>query len=251
MKKYFQAPWRTKDVLIVLLIVIVAVVALNFGLSKFGLDEILKTFLKDSNSGYKTITVVGVFMVQSLILMLPLLILSIRKEGSFKWRELGFSRGGIWKSLLPAFVGYLSYVGISIVITATVLLSGIKIPGYQIQAPIIPVFGESGPALFVAGIIVLFVAPFVEEIFFRGFMLQGFVNDLGKYVGAILTAVLFAAFHLEFGSFIPVIILGIILSVLFIRSKSIWPCLWFHLINNTVAFVMQILIVKQIIQLDF
>lgn len=242
MKKYFQAPWRTKDVLIVLLIVIVAIL---------GISELLKTLLKDPNANYKTLTVVGIFIVQSLILMFPLLILSIHKEGKWKWRELGFSRGGIWKSLLPAFVGYLSYIGISVIITAIVLFWGIKIPGYQLQTPIIPIFGESSVALLVAGAIVIFVAPFIEEIFFRGFVLQGFVNDLGKYVGAIFTAILFAAFHLEFGSFIPVMILGLILSVLFIRSKSIWPCLWFHLINNTVAFIAQILIVKQIIQLDF
>lgn len=244
MPNHFQATWTIKNVIYVLLAVVGAFVLINSIFQFTGLNVAIKAAVPQN------LLIIFVFIIQSLILLLPIVVLSFIKQKKWKWSDFGFTKKNVFKSIIPAIGGYLIYLGITLMITLVVLYGGIKIPGYQISQPVLPLFGTSNLSLMIAGIIIIFIAPFIEEIFFRGFVLQGLVNGTNKYFGAIATAIIFAVIHLQFGSFLPIFILGLILSVLFIRSKSIWPCLWFHVINNVVAFVIELLILKGVIPLD-
>ena len=87
------------------------------------------------------------------------------------------------------------------------------------------------------GMLLIVVAPFAEELFFRGFLYQAFRNSFGVLPGALLSAVIFGAIHLEFFKLVQLAILGVILALLFEKTKSLWSPIMLHALNNTLAFI--------------
>lgn len=87
------------------------------------------------------------------------------------------------------------------------------------------------------GMLLIVVAPFAEELFFRGFLYQAFRNSFGVLPGALLSALIFGAIHFEFFKLVQLAILGVILALLFEKTQSLWPPIILHGINNTLAFV--------------
>jgi CAAX protease family protein len=87
------------------------------------------------------------------------------------------------------------------------------------------------------GFLLIAVAPVAEEIFFRGFLYQAFRNSIGVWPGALLSAVTFGIIHLEFFKVVQLAILGLILALLFEKTRSLWPPIILHAINNTLAFI--------------
>jgi membrane protease YdiL (CAAX protease family) len=86
------------------------------------------------------------------------------------------------------------------------------------------------------GVLLIGVAPFAEELFFRGFLYQAFRNSFGILPGALLSAVIFGAIHFEFFKLVQLAILGVILALLFEKTKSLWPPIMLHAVNNALAF---------------
>jgi len=83
--------------------------------------------------------------------------------------------------------------------------------------------------------LVIAVMPGIcEELMFRGFLIRFF--EKGKFwQPVIISALLFALFHLDPFRFIPVLILGILLGYLSSRSGSIINSMLSHTINNSLA----------------
>lgn len=86
-------------------------------------------------------------------------------------------------------------------------------------------------------LLVIAVLPgLCEELLFRGFMPRFFEKYSPKSV-IIITALLFATFHLDPIRFFPVLLLGMLLGYLTIRSGSIYNSMLSHAINNSLALV--------------
>ena len=79
--------------------------------------------------------------------------------------------------------------------------------------------------------------PFTEELFFRGFLLAALIPTLGGTRAAILSSAVFAAGHLMLSAALPIFITGMLLSWLYIRSRSIWPSVTAHAAQNFVVVV--------------
>lgn len=83
------------------------------------------------------------------------------------------------------------------------------------------------------------LAPFVEELVFRGILLKMFSKSCGIVFAAIITSVLFAISHGEPLQIIYTFVLGLILSLVRICSTSLWNAVALHLaFNITGAFAM-------------
>ena len=100
---------------------------------------------------------------------------------------------------------------------------------------------ESPGWFFVTGAI---VAPVVEEIFFRGFLFQGFRQKYGWVAGVLLSSLLFAAAHLEPAALIPTFVLGCVLAVVYHRANSLWPPIFFHAAINSFSLLAVYLLSK-------
>jgi membrane protease YdiL (CAAX protease family) len=86
------------------------------------------------------------------------------------------------------------------------------------------------------GMLLVVVAPFAEELFFRGFLYQAFRNSFGVLPGALLSALIFGAIHFELFKLVQLAILGVILALLFEKTQSLWPPIMLHAVNNALAF---------------
>ncbi len=74
--------------------------------------------------------------------------------------------------------------------------------------------------------------PVIEEIFFRGVILRKLTESHGNFISIILSSFLFCIVHGDFGLFIPVFFSSISISILFVISKSLFPCIMLHAFQN-------------------
>lgn len=83
---------------------------------------------------------------------------------------------------------------------------------------------------------IAFVPAIAEELTFRG-VLQPIISKMAKniHVGVWISAVIFSAFHGQFLTFLPRVLLGGILGYLLIWSGSIWTSIFAHFMNNLIA----------------
>ena len=98
---------------------------------------------------------------------------------------------------------------------------------------------ESLSALIGYGVLLAFVAPLAEEVFFRGFVFGVLREKIGVLWGALATGLVFGIVHVA-GSPIEtvgvLIILGVLLCWLYVQTGSLLPCIALHAINNSISF---------------
>ena len=136
--------------------------------------------------------------------------------GRFNWNTLGIGCGFLIASYM-----------IIILHNALLFRLGVDTQGENI----VKLFAEldSPVWFFIVGAI---FAPLVEEIFFRGFLFQGFRARYGWTTAMILSSAIFAIAHLDFVVLIPTFILGCLLAYVYHRSNSIWPGIVLHFLVN-------------------
>lgn len=77
------------------------------------------------------------------------------------------------------------------------------------------------------------VAPAVcEELAFRGFLLSGFVRGGRERLAIVLSALTFGIMHMIPQQVFNASLLGLVLGLIAIRSRSLWPGVLFHLLYN-------------------
>ena len=162
-----------------------------------------------------------------LVYILPVVIILAWKRIS--WKYLGF--GGFQWSELAIGCGLL-IVGYGVIIVHNIILFLLKVDtqGKQIQDILSSI--DSPIWFFIAAAI---VAPLVEEIFFRGFLFQGFRQRYGWVPALLLSSAIFSAAHLDPASLIPTFVLGLILSYVYHRTNSLWLGIIIHFLNNATA----------------
>src|SRR4051812_8680552 len=98
---------------------------------------------------------------------------------------------------------------------------------------------QSLAALIGYGVLLAFVAPLAEELFFRGFMFGVLRERIGVAWGALVTGLIFGLVHVA-GSPVEtvgvLVILGVLLCLLYQQTGSLLPCIAVHSINNAISF---------------
>ncbi len=92
-------------------------------------------------------------------------------------------------------------------------------------------------ALFLLAITTVLLAPFFEEIVFRGVLLPVLARIVGPIWGVIGSALVFALAHLSVGELAPLTVLGLGLAVLRLSSGRLFPCVLMHSLWNGVTFI--------------
>lgn len=83
------------------------------------------------------------------------------------------------------------------------------------------------------------LAPFAEELVFRGAILRALLRwKRNPWVGIVISAILFALIHMNPAQMPHAFLIGILLGWMYYRTDSIIPGVVYHWVNNTVAYVM-------------
>lgn len=87
-------------------------------------------------------------------------------------------------------------------------------------------------------LIIALIPAIGEELIFRGVLQRLFITLFRHvHLGIIFTAFIFSALHLQFLSFLPRFILGIIFGYFVLWNNSLWPAIIAHFINNAMAVI--------------
>jgi len=100
-------------------------------------------------------------------------------------------------------------------------------------------WGVFGIAHLLVGAVV--VAPLLEELFFRGVLLQALCLHLERgWLAILLSGVAFGLVHSQPQHVLPLATMGILLGYLRLRCRSVWPCIVLHMLFNlrTMVFVL-------------
>jgi hypothetical protein len=85
--------------------------------------------------------------------------------------------------------------------------------------------------------LMIVVAPIVEEIMFRGFLLNRWWEKYGREKAIILSSLIFGVMHLEF---IGGIVFGLVLSRIYVKTRSLIGPIVIHMSNNAVVVLLVI-----------
>jgi membrane protease YdiL (CAAX protease family) len=91
-----------------------------------------------------------------------------------------------------------------------------------------------------------FFIGFIEEIPYRGFMLQKFAERMNFWLATLITSLLFVSIHLpgwialhmlKVGAVVSIFVFGVVMAIAFKYSKSLWAPIITHSANDCLSFV--------------
>ena len=79
--------------------------------------------------------------------------------------------------------------------------------------------------------------PVLEEILFRGMILEGFLSRYKPGKAIFWSALLFGLFHMNPWQFTPAFLTGLLLGYLYLKTRSILPVIFIHIIINSFSYL--------------
>lgn len=171
-------------------------------------------------------TVLGIVVISSVLYY------EITQNNSTLMSFIGFRRSNIRLYFIYSIVGFLLIVLFSSVMN---FLSHAILP----QMPtFFDNLGTTSVSKFY--LVSIFVAPFSEEIFFRGFLQGILTKKFGLHKGIAFTVAVFSVLHTAYipysSAFLSIIFMGFVLSYVKHQTHSIIPCIVIHFLNNILAY---------------
>ncbi len=154
--------------------------------------------------------------------------------------DFGYRRISLWLG-----VGAFFAAGAGYLIVSSVYQSIVKLHGTD-KLPTDLGISTSTAALVGAAIFVCVLAPIAEEFFFRGFIFGALRrwhikihgHQIGTWVAAVETGILFGLAHTGSAAaqyLIPLGFLGFVLCIVRWKTRSLYPCMALHSVNNSIA----------------
>lgn len=90
-------------------------------------------------------------------------------------------------------------------------------------------------------LVVIFLAPVAEELFFRGVVFNAWLREGGVRWAFIGSTLLFALIHLSIAAFVPILLLGFALAWIYRRTQSLLAPIALHATFNGISVVLVLL----------
>lgn len=84
---------------------------------------------------------------------------------------------------------------------------------------------------------VCIIAPVVEETLMRGVILGGLKNTYGSITALLVSSVLFAVLHFNMAQTLSAFMCGIVLGLLYLRTRSVFCCIIAHCGYNFISYL--------------
>ncbi len=213
-------------IFILIQLAVIIIIAINGPIEDF--DQFVAQIEKLENNGFclAVMTIIGGVIIIPIILFFAWLRKEISLDDYMGFKQFTLRELWVWSLILIAFIAA----------SDLVLYSS----GHSIFSPfMIETYLSAGsvPLLLFA---LLVMAPLVEELFIRGFLLQGLrYSWLGTGGAIILTSVIWTLMHTQYEliALVHIFITGIILGGAFIKTNSIYIPLILHFLMNLIATV--------------
>ena len=81
-------------------------------------------------------------------------------------------------------------------------------------------------------------APLVEESIFRGVLYPAIKQYANRFIALLFTSLIFAAFPENLMTFVPLALFGVLLALLYDRTRVLMACVLAHFTFNAVNFLL-------------
>lgn len=175
------------------------------------------------------VTAIGFYIA----LFLGIYLFGVRRAG---WAALGV-RGTHWSYM--AIVPFLFIIGITAIGMINLLLMQVVGEFENPQVASISGGEQMSLAELIAGLLLIAgLVPVVEELFFRGMLYPLVRRHLPVLLAIVINAAIFAGVHLILFLIPSLFVVGLILAFLRAQSGSIWPGVFYHMLQNTLGMVL-------------
>jgi len=175
---------------------------------------------------------IGIALVVEWLILLALLVFWIPKVEGHSLRSIGFGKlkwRHMWMGILTYFMLLIAWIG------SYFALNAIGLEGLRSLQPMIR--EHSFPILFS----LFLTGTFLEEIFYRGYLIERLTSLTRKrWLAGFVSWIAFTFVHLKFFGLGPTLDVGILsagLVILYLKERSIWPCILVHGINDAFGFL--------------
>ena len=205
-------------------------------LFSIGLVELFSKNISNELSQSLKIFFGYLFMAVPPLLIVFYQIKSLKGEFNFKNDYFQFKFATIKNAVIYGIKGWLTIVPFVLLVS---LIMNSLIDNQNGSNPLLEIVLNNKNYL---SFIILFVtttllAPFFEEIIFRGILLPTLSRDIGILWGIIVSAFIFALAHLSVGEMPPLFVLGIGLGITRIVSGSLLSSVIMHSLWNGLTFL--------------
>jgi uncharacterized protein len=183
-----------------------------------------------------TAIIVGTFLLDGSLVAVALLFASFVRRPR-PW-HFGLRRTPFWPAVGWAALGIFTFYVVAAVYSVAVQPDVEQTVAEDLGAD------ESTFGLVAAGFMIICVAPFAEEFFFRGFFYGALRTRFSVAVAAIIDGLVFGLIHFEGGTeglliVPPLALLGAIFCLVYEQTRSLYPVIALHSINNSIAYAAQ------------
>lgn len=84
------------------------------------------------------------------------------------------------------------------------------------------------------------VGPVLEELLFRGAITKALLQQYQPAKAILFSALLFGVFHINPAQILPAFLIGILLAWTYYKTRSLIPCIFMHILNNSLSVYLSI-----------
>jgi uncharacterized protein len=216
-----RVPWTLRQALLIILFINMLQLAISL-VGKTYLDKVMDFNLLSLFDALLYICIVYVF---------------VRFKAKGGSADLGLHTHKLFRSILAgAFTGFVTAI--------TVLLTGylmVRLIGKEPSTQQVQEVARQAQSLWQISLFLMIaslIVPIKEELVFRGFIYPAFRDRVGVNWGIILTAVFFALVHGDLIRFIPLLIGGIALNIVYQSTGSLYSSIVAHGVWNGIMGVL-------------
>ena len=227
-----QLTWRWRDLLIIILGIagLLIMGAFIFAAAAIIRGENLENLLEPTIN--QTLALAA---LEALALILGVYLFGLKRR-KLGWDSVGI-RSTSWTWLVISITITLIMIPVVSLITLIVLfLSGQPMENPQLDF-LLPDGLSALDAIFML-ILAGFVAPFGEELLFRGVLYSFLRERWGIWIGVFVSSLLFGLMHGNLAVGLTGFLLGVVAALVFEYSKSLWTAVIVHVINNSLKIAL-------------
>ena len=163
-----------------------------------------------------------------------IVLLLMRRRG-LSMHDLGFRAPRDWGLTATAVFGaYGALFAYGAIVVGLQRFAGLDLPDPRNTIP--DTLARTAPVWGVLGLAVVVVAPFGEELFFRGLVYRAVAGLWGPGVGMVVSGVAFSLVHFNPTVVLPFACIGVVFAWAYHRSGSLWTTIAAHALFNGMSF---------------
>ena len=226
----------------------VAVLALNLALQFASRSEAVMGPLRSLVSGVggsdaaRSLAAAGlaatIIAVSYLLMLLPagVLVFTARRRGVSLASAVGVRPTSLGTTLRLAALIVVGGFAVTLLYAWVCAAFGVPVQGNT--TGLVAGFGAGWPEMALAFILVGVVAPFVEEVTFRGIVFPSLQASWGTGAAMLASGAMFGIVHLQLTIAVPLALLGMALTAVFMRTRSLWSAIAAHCAYNVVSLAL-------------